>query len=102
MQSVFRKADIASLRAVTANAVEVAVDRGVDAMPLKQFQDSVSALSQTVGDSVDIKEQRDAIVSILQSTILDAAASMPRDVDTDDMQQLLVDAVDAALENPGT
>lgn len=102
VKNVFSGNDIASLRAVTANAVEVAVDRGVDAIPLKQFEDAVAALSQTVGDSVSIKEQRDVIVRILQSTIFDTTASMARDVDTNDVQQVLVDAVDATLENPAT
>lgn len=102
VKNVFSGNDIASFRAVTANAVEVAVDRGVDAIPLKQFQDTVAALSRTVGDSVDIKEQRDVFVRMLQSTIFDTTASMARDVDTNDVQQVLVDAVDATLQNRAT
>ena len=102
VQNVFSGNDIANLRAVTANAVEVAVNRGVDVIPLNQFQDTVAALSRNVGNSVDRNEQREVIVSIVQSTIFDTTASMGQDVDTDKVQQVLADAIDATLENAAT
>lgn len=100
VQNVFKPEDLASLRAVTRDALERVRNAKVEDLPLAQFQDSIRRLVSNALVSVDVGTQKQILVSNVQSTIFDAAADYREQVDIDKVQQVLVEAIDATVQDP--